>query len=183
MTSRRSRNSVKRRTASPPSSAGTRLRYWRGRRKNTDRCVFYNCPLSSSFAAAVDDSKGLCLFLLCGISNTHAAALDASICLQHDPEVVFPLSMWLHGCQMSHPEQVKNLIDEDALQRAREKRKKVDHGVTEKVSITKRMYGALDTCIKNIGTQGTAVRVVARCRPYISHMLLPLCGLLSASAP
>ncbi len=71
---------------------------------------------------------------------------------------------------MSHPEQVKNLIDEDDLERAREKRKKVDHGVTEKVSITKRMYGALDTCIKNIGTQGTAIHVVARGSPFISPM-------------
>eukprot|EP00752_Nemacystus_decipiens_P011288 g10031.t1 len=52
--------------------------------------------------------------------------------------------------QMAKPEQLKNLIDEDALQRAREKRQKVEQGVTEKVSITKRMYGALDTCIKNI---------------------------------
>eukprot|EP00903_Cladosiphon_okamuranus_P007030 g6836.t1 len=52
--------------------------------------------------------------------------------------------------QMAKPEQLKNLIDEEALQRAREKRQKVEEGVTEKVSITKRMYGALDTCIKNI---------------------------------
>jgi len=72
---------------------------------------------------------------------------------------------------MSKPEQVKNLIDEDALQRAREKRKRVDHGVTEKVSITKKMYGALDTCIKNIGA--VAFRAVARvCSPCISRSLL-----------
>lgn len=53
--------------------------------------------------------------------------------------------------QMARPEQLDRLIDEDALQRAREKRRKVDSGVSEKVSITKRMYDALDTCIKNIG--------------------------------
>ncbi|CAM9498900.1 unnamed protein product, partial [Pylaiella littoralis] len=52
--------------------------------------------------------------------------------------------------KMARPEQLKNLIDEDALQRAHEKRRKVDHGVTEKVSITKKMYGALDACIKSI---------------------------------
>ncbi|CAM9104583.1 unnamed protein product [Ectocarpus fasciculatus] len=52
--------------------------------------------------------------------------------------------------QMTRPEQLKNLIDEDALQKSREKRRKVDESVSEKVSITKRMYGALDTCIKNI---------------------------------
>ena len=65
---------------------------------------------------------------------------------------------------MSRPEQLKNLIDEDALQRAREKRQKVDYGVTEKVSITKRMYGALDTCIKNIGKRSAAVCVLG-CAP------------------
>ncbi|CAM9225294.1 unnamed protein product [Hapterophycus canaliculatus] len=52
--------------------------------------------------------------------------------------------------QMTRPEQLKNLIDEDALQRARIKRQKVDHSVSEKVSITKKMYGALDVCIKKI---------------------------------
>lgn len=52
---------------------------------------------------------------------------------------------------MTRTEQLKNLIDEDALQRARIKRQKVDHSVSEKVSITKKMYGALDVCIKKIG--------------------------------
>ncbi|CAM9986552.1 unnamed protein product [Scytosiphon promiscuus] len=52
--------------------------------------------------------------------------------------------------QMTRPEQLKNLIDEDALQRARLKRQKVDQSVSEKVSITKKMYGALDVCIKKI---------------------------------
>ena len=65
-----------------------------------------------------------------------------------------------HGFQMAKPEQLKNLIDEDALQRAREKRQKVEQGVTEKVSITKRMYGALDTCIKNIGERGAVCRML-----------------------
>lgn len=64
---------------------------------------------------------------------------------------------------MAKPEQLKSLIDEDALQEAREKRQKVEHGVTEKVSITKRMYGALDTCIKNIGK---------RARHRSSHILI-----------
>lgn len=52
---------------------------------------------------------------------------------------------------MSRPEQLEGLIDEEALQRARDKRRKVDTCVSEKVSITKRMYDALDTCIKSIG--------------------------------
>lgn len=52
---------------------------------------------------------------------------------------------------MARPEQLDGLVDEDALARAREKRRKVDTCVSEKVSITKRMYDALDTCIKNIG--------------------------------
>ncbi|CAM9101991.1 unnamed protein product, partial [Ascophyllum nodosum] len=51
---------------------------------------------------------------------------------------------------MTRPEQVASLVDEKALERAREKRRKVDECVSEKVSITKRMYDALDTCIKNI---------------------------------
>lgn len=63
---------------------------------------------------------------------------------------------------MARPEQLKNLIDEDALQRAHEKRRKVDHGVTEKVSITKKMYGALDACIKSIGKRSEIVPTVDR---------------------
>lgn len=55
--------------------------------------------------------------------------------------------------QMSRPEQLDSLIDEEALQRARDKRRKVDTYVSEKVSITKRMYESLDTCIKSIGKQ------------------------------
>lgn len=55
--------------------------------------------------------------------------------------------------QMARPEQLEGLIDEEALQRARDKRRKVDTCVSEKVSITKRMYDALDTCIKSIGEQ------------------------------
>ena len=54
---------------------------------------------------------------------------------------------------MARPEQLEGLIDEEALQRARDKRRKVDTYVSEKVSITKRMYDALDTCIKSIGKQ------------------------------
>ncbi|CAM9937337.1 unnamed protein product, partial [Laminaria digitata] len=52
--------------------------------------------------------------------------------------------------KMSRPEQLDSLIDEEALQRARDKRRKVDTYVSEKVSITKRMYESLDTCIKSI---------------------------------
>lgn len=52
---------------------------------------------------------------------------------------------------MTRPEQFDDLLDEDALQRSRDKRRKVDAAVSEKVSITKRMYEALDTCIKSIG--------------------------------
>lgn len=62
---------------------------------------------------------------------------------------------------MTRPEQLKNLIDEDALQKSREKRRKVDESVSEKVSITKRMYGALDTCIKNIGERSGIVALLA----------------------
>lgn len=62
---------------------------------------------------------------------------------------------------MTRPEQLKNLIDEDALQKSREKRRKVDENVSEKVSITKRMYGALDTCIKNIGERSDVVAFLA----------------------
>lgn len=58
---------------------------------------------------------------------------------------------------MARPEQVKSLIDEDALQKAQEKRRKVDHGVTEKVSIANKMYGALDACIKSVGKRGQVV--------------------------
>lgn len=74
---------------------------------------------------------------------------------------------------MAKPEQLKNLIDEEALQRAREKRQKVEQGVTEKVSITKKMYGALDTCIKNIGEQGAAIRFRA-CLLYVLRSCLRL---------
>ena len=64
----------------------------------------------------------------------------------------FPLLPHVWGLvQMTRPEQVASLVDEKALERAREKRRKVDECVSEKVSITKRMYDALDTCIKNIG--------------------------------
>lgn len=52
---------------------------------------------------------------------------------------------------MARPEQLDTLVDEDALQKARDKRRKVDHCVSEKVAITKRMYDALDCCIKSIG--------------------------------
>lgn len=87
---------------------------------------------------------------------------------------------------MARPEQLKNLIDEDALQRARDKRRKVDHGVTEKVSITKKMYGALDACIKSIGKRGAVVRnvdclVCGPCRSFVSvvcgfaERVLPRC--------
>lgn len=75
---------------------------------------------------------------------------------------------------MAKPEQLKNLIDEDALQRAREKRQKVEEGVTEKVSITKRMYGALDTCIKNIGERGAVFRMLT-CSRCTSSVLVACC--------
>lgn len=65
--------------------------------------------------------------------------------------------------QMARPEQSNNLVDEDALQRAQEKRRKVDQGVTEKVSTAKKMYGALDACIKRIGKQSDVVRTAVDC--------------------
>lgn len=61
---------------------------------------------------------------------------------------------------MARPEQLKSLLDEDALQRAQEKRQKVDQGVNEKVSITKKMYGELDACIKSIGKRNEVVQAV-----------------------
>ena len=59
---------------------------------------------------------------------------------------------------MARPEQLEGLIDEEALQRARDKRRKVDTCVSEKVSITKRMYDALDTCIKSIGKKEIKIK-------------------------
>lgn len=61
---------------------------------------------------------------------------------------------------MKRPEQLEGLVDEEALQRAQEKRRKVEQCVSEKVSITKRMYDALDSCIKNIG-KGSFVHLVS----------------------
>lgn len=52
---------------------------------------------------------------------------------------------------MTRPDQLESLVDEEALERAYVKRQRVDKCVSEKVAITKRMYDALDTCIKNIG--------------------------------
>lgn len=76
-------------------------------------------------------------------------------------------------CQMTRPEQLKNLIDEDALQRARIKRQKVDQNVSEKVSITKKMYGALDVCIKKIGerTAEASCLLLSLCFSWICLLL------------
>lgn len=53
--------------------------------------------------------------------------------------------------QATRPEHLETLIDDAALQLSREKRRKVEECVSEKVAVTSRMYDALDSCIKHIG--------------------------------